>query len=311
MGANSRRRAQSKATTYSGPALYHGGVPGLHVGDVLRSASELGAHFLYHSPHAVYDPGFVYAVTDVQVAGSYASRYLPPQGLPEPGDVYRVEPLGVEGTDPDYPPWPEVFRRMRRARVVEVVERGLSYSEEFQLEMKLRYIAWKGGGRAYRETGQINPSPFMLEIGVPAEWFGMLRPWMRVDDRTVDLDASLSYLHPRPPRLPDWDRAIRDVAALDVGHQIEVRKRRWRRDQWGCQECAATFPFTQAGAMDAAAHQLGERVLQVMTQVHRASTWPVRQLVQAAARARPARWGWFPAEALPAPVLPPLESLSR
>lgn len=295
MGANSRRRAQARATGYSGPALFHGGVPGLDVGDVLRPASELGAHFTYHSPIAIYDPGFVYAVSDVQVAGSYASRYLPAHGLPEPGDVYRVEPLGAEEPDPDYKHWPEVFRRMRHARVVEVVERGLSYSEEFQLEMEMHYLVWSDGTPSYLPGGQINPSPLMRQIGVPPEWFAMLRPWMRVDGNTVDVGARLSYLLPRPPQLPDWDRAVRDVVALDVGHQIEARTRWWRCNQWICQECAATFPCTQAGAVDAAGHQLGERVLEVMTQVHQFDASPVSQLVSAAARARPDRWGWFPA----------------
>ncbi|MBE8519248.1 hypothetical protein ILP97_17295 [Amycolatopsis sp. H6(2020)] len=81
---------------------FHGGVPGLAVGDVLVPASELGISVQYFSPYAVHDPAWVYVTTDEAVAAAYASRYQLLGGRPVPGDVYQVQPVGTLRENPDY-----------------------------------------------------------------------------------------------------------------------------------------------------------------------------------------------------------------
>ncbi|MGH3611516.1 MAG: hypothetical protein ACRDRK_02630 [Pseudonocardia sp.] len=120
MGKGARTRRKQAATTPLarwGP-FFHGGVPGKDVGELLVPAARLGSHYHYTADVTTYDPGWVYATTDVGVADAYASRYLSGDGRAMPGDVYEVEPGGGMEIDPDYDMFPEAFLRCPQARVV-------------------------------------------------------------------------------------------------------------------------------------------------------------------------------------------------
>lgn len=91
--------------------LYHGGFPGLTVGQVLAGGNERRSHdgcawcaartagTAVHDP-ASHRPDRVYVTTDREYGRFYASLY----GY---GDLYRVEPVGpVEVSDEDgFPSW--------------------------------------------------------------------------------------------------------------------------------------------------------------------------------------------------------------
>ena len=177
--------------------MFHGGAPGLDVGDVLLPATELGSVYAYLDPMATYDPGLVYITTDEDVAKAYAGRYVNPAGAVHPGDLYRVRPLGPVRIDPDYSRHGEfrgVFLACEKAEITDVVARDLLYTEEEQIQLERPYLVWGRPDRPiYDDDGLIIPSEQMLHNGVTREWTTMLRPWLRTTD--VDAKGRLTGAH--------------------------------------------------------------------------------------------------------------------
>jgi 8-oxo-dGTP pyrophosphatase MutT (NUDIX family) len=110
--------------------FYHGGRPGLHVGDLLLPPTESGARpeidFLDLNFHAnlahaasLVRRDRVYLTSSKNDATVWASLHrlgTPTRG----GDVYRAEPIGSTEPDPDYN-GPDTVVHCARARIVEVV----------------------------------------------------------------------------------------------------------------------------------------------------------------------------------------------
>jgi hypothetical protein len=112
--------------------FFHGGAPGLKVGDILSprpaddqrhlvdgcgicEARRRGAPSDYDRDHNF---AAVYVTTDRQVARFFANGY-------PHGGVYRVEPLGELTTDPEQPPWAidePVSFAVPQARVLAVLD---------------------------------------------------------------------------------------------------------------------------------------------------------------------------------------------
>lgn len=113
--------------------LYHGGFPGLTVGDMLRSPAESGATSMRgESERAGFrrittSAGLVYVTTErslAAAAAAYWSKREPGRGR---GWVYRIE-LGDEdlAPDDDLPRGPFISFQLRRARIAAVLDRGVN-----------------------------------------------------------------------------------------------------------------------------------------------------------------------------------------
>jgi len=115
---------------------FHGGRPGLHVGDVLTPASErqdtealtMIAQDIDHAEKAKADPSFVYISTRYDIGMFYAKGF-PPKG----GAVYAVVPFGPLEDDPDFKGPSGVSLRCRAATIVRVLDKQVKLftPEEF------------------------------------------------------------------------------------------------------------------------------------------------------------------------------------
>jgi hypothetical protein len=125
------------------PILYHGGVPGFWVGDVLTpnnaehryvegcahcEAQRTGSDLAFDPPTP---PDWIYATTDREYARYYASRAVG-------GTLYRVRLEGdIEPSVEDpFPAW-----RGRRAIVVGVPERNITLT---MAERRRLFVRWGG-----------------------------------------------------------------------------------------------------------------------------------------------------------------------
>lgn len=263
--------------------MFHGGAAGLAVGDVLLPAAELRSVYAYLDPMATYDPELVYFTTDVDVARSYAGRYVNPAGAVQPGDLYRVCPLGPVRIDPDYSRHGEfrgVFLACEKAEIVEVVDRGLLYTEEEQIRLERRYLVWGRPDRPiYDDDGWIIPSDQMLRNGVTREWTTMLRPWLR----TTDVDAKGRLSGAQRSANP-WAALLDVIPSLDGEHQIALSD-----GELTCLKCAAVFETL----VRAARHQLGDRQMELLARIHEWPKPPTPTVAAEAARRRPERWAWL------------------
>jgi hypothetical protein len=112
--------------------FYHGGRPGLHVGDFLLPPTESGVaasvdrldldgvHANLAQAASWIRRDHVYLTSSKNDAAVYASLHqlgTPTRG----GDVYRVEPVGATEPDPDYC-GPDTVVHCARARIVEIVD---------------------------------------------------------------------------------------------------------------------------------------------------------------------------------------------
>jgi hypothetical protein len=97
---------------------FHGGVPGLKVGDYIEPPTKTGFDTIRRYGEAgTVECARVFITRDPRYAASYAATY-------GRGDVYEVEPEGQRGEDETYfiaglSQWCE------RARVVRVTRRGV------------------------------------------------------------------------------------------------------------------------------------------------------------------------------------------
>jgi len=104
-------------------SMFHGGYPGLAIGDFVEPPAVTGAD---HTLSAYVPDGapwgtrtdVVYVTPRQDTARAYAAMY--PDGA-----LYRVEPVDVVGPDPDAP---DEAVMCRRARVVEVVRERVVFA---------------------------------------------------------------------------------------------------------------------------------------------------------------------------------------
>lgn len=283
MGKAARLKRQRRLSSPT-EALFHGGVPGLEVGARLMSATDLGAVFTYIDQAAVYDPGFVYVTTDPDVARAYAARYLAPDGRGRPGDLYRVQAVSRVGLDSDYSRHGEfqgVFLRCREALVIDVVAQGIEHSPQELVQLESRYLVWGRADRPiYDSSGYIIPSEQMRDHGITAQWTKMLRPWLE----PTDLDGRGQLTPVLSQSRNPWADLLDLVPSLDGEHRIDQDP----VGQFVCVACGTTF----TDRARAARHQLGERQVTMLTQVHRRPI-PFDRVAAEAANRRPARWAWL------------------
>lgn len=150
---------------------WHGGVPGLRPGDTIRPAARLRATpLIYAVSHAhpsgeAYsaDPDLAYVTTDKTLAKAFAAKALHAAGVG--GDLYNVRPRGPLEPDPDYDHHPGTSFTCTAAKIVAVVERGLTLTPELKTYAS-RFTTWDDGGLMYNREGHALPSRPMREIGL-------------------------------------------------------------------------------------------------------------------------------------------------
>lgn len=287
MGKGNRSRKQ-RTTSVGSPVAegpyFHGGVPGKSPGDMVWSAQRLGFAFQYRASEAPYDPSYVYISTDVNVATTYASRYVDFYSNREGyGDVYEVEPLETPQADPDYHVFPEVFVRCRSARITRVVDTGVWLSRTEQNYLGRHYDVWgERGYPVFDDTGHIIPSEQMRANGVTREWTKLLRPWLGTQD--VDPYGRLS-ISSRSSNL--WSTVLYAVPALD--RDCQIHRNPLDRRSLQCVVCK----FQTEDQYAAALHQLGEHPMHLLTRIYGWKSPPVPPLVDAARTYNPERWSWW------------------
>ena len=281
-------------------ALFHGGVRGLRPGGRIRSAEVLALPPIGYSSGTKYLPGLVYLTAHEDTARAYAARYFDArlqQSLP--GDLYEVRPVGGLWVDPDYRTdgsADNVFLACREAEVVRVVERRVRRTADEQVRLEQPYLVWAGSDEpVLNEAGRMLPSAEMRQLGVSEEWLGLLRPWLRGTD--VDARGHLSLFaeaNSKMPREARMERLLEVLPALDrPGHEVT-----WARLVVGndvqaelrCSRCSRQFGQVQGLA---AWHQLGERAMELLMQVHdwdHQAVLVTRDVAMAARRRRPDRW---------------------
>lgn len=122
MARNTAPREAGRPVTY-----WHGGVPGLRVGDYLlpRSVTRTRSYADIVQDY-VGSAEWVHITIDKDFAAFHASAYVNPDGRPGGGSLYAVRPGGRPQPDPDDVPGQSFT--VRRARVIRVAQTGVELS---------------------------------------------------------------------------------------------------------------------------------------------------------------------------------------
>lgn len=192
---------------------FHGGVPGLRPGQEIWARASLphwwGQSVSYgqETAESIGDTGtYIYLTADLEAARSYAGQYVEPTGdggvRSLPGSVYRVEPAGELLEDPDFLPFPEVFKRARWGRIVEVVETGVRRNNPRMAARSMgKYMSYIDGRPVYDENGYLQPSPTHRRYGMTAERLKQFGKWIPLE--CVAMNGALVQGASFPPLLPD------------------------------------------------------------------------------------------------------------
>lgn len=173
---------------------FHGGVPGLSTGDLLRPRNALrewaGREIRYQNDlngrlSAQRTTGdYVYLTQDIDVARHFAHVYVDHNGVSKPGDVYEVQPLEDIVVDPDYDvdDFRALFGGTRIAKVVKVRERRVVLSGPERERSLGRYLRWQEGP-VYDSDGYLIPYPRLLGlVGSTEAELRSLGPWFPFED---------------------------------------------------------------------------------------------------------------------------------
>ena len=156
--------------------FFHGGVPGLRVGDRILSASRVGIFGHNLIPSNPCDPTRVYVTTDYDEARSYAAIYKDLRNQTLPGDVYEVRAVGDLLSDPDYRGF-DTHYSCDSARVIRIAMRRVCMSKVQIVRAKSRYLRWEDGSRVYDEDGYLLPSPSLRDHGYTDDDLRLLGQW--------------------------------------------------------------------------------------------------------------------------------------
>lgn len=137
--------------------FWHGGAPGLQVGDELLPRRGLDRSGIRYGRRAVEDDASAVYITDnLDVARSYASLLAN-----RAGDVYEVRPVPVSSLriDEDLD---RISLTCARARIVDVVERNVMMTFAEATRPVARHMTWEDGSPIYTEDGYVTVAPNWL-----------------------------------------------------------------------------------------------------------------------------------------------------
>ena len=112
-------------------SYWHGGVPGLAVGQEIRPAIERSMPVAYLHKQYDTDPKRVYITTDKGLAASFAAQWFDAKKLKQGGGtLYRVRPVGMLEVDPDFDHVPglayscdsAVIEKIEKCKIIETIE---------------------------------------------------------------------------------------------------------------------------------------------------------------------------------------------
>lgn len=184
----------SKKSRPPRPTRYwHGGFPGLAVGEALLPAQTTGHKIVDAKDKGVlyeHDSTSVYISNDKQFARAFAAWYGTVWGG-DRGDLYEVEPQGSLFADPDYSIGPEVSFRCHEARIVAVEARAVRMTETEATRAHAPYAFWPDGSPQYDRQGYMLPSAEMVKRGVRPARLKQLGRWKPVEQATGVIAAEL------------------------------------------------------------------------------------------------------------------------
>lgn len=160
-------------------SYWHGGAPGLSVGNEIHPAVELPKPMAYSNPEYDTDPARVYVTTDKNFAASFASQWIDTKRLKAGGGtLYRVRPVGELEIDPDYAHVPGLAYSCSSAVIEKIEKRKIFETIELRLYAE-RHATWSDGRKMYDEKGYLLPSPELESKGITA---AQLRAFGRLPD---------------------------------------------------------------------------------------------------------------------------------
>ena len=181
MASKNRRSGNpAKRAAVEGPLYWHGGRPGLVVGDVLvPGRANQKALTLYADQLADYAEG-AFITDNRQFARAWASSYPVRQGGTARGTLYQVRPEGELSRDPDYLHGAEVSWYCPRAVVVRVAEQNVSLSETEEVRAVGPFAFWEDGTPQYTADGYLTFHPDHAKTGVTPEMLPKLGKWRSI-----------------------------------------------------------------------------------------------------------------------------------
>lgn len=192
-------------------AYFHGGAPGLTLGDSILprndQAAWLGKGVVWREGKAAESFGdmgeTVSLTTDIAIAEAYAGEYVSPNGLRESGQVYQVQPLTKAATDPDYPAsFPTIARCEKGALIVAV--RGIvpveSNPRVLTKAIGAHFVYRSDHSPLYDNAGYLHYTPAWATFGASQSDLRALGPWMPM--HLIPSDR-FHIPHSLPPRITD------------------------------------------------------------------------------------------------------------
>ncbi|WP_160469932.1 hypothetical protein [Clavibacter michiganensis] len=213
MGAADRRRAardnaaQRRAYLAAAQITYwHGGYPGLSVGQVLRPPRDIpgAAEYLREQIASMQGTSYgehpgefdrVYVTTDRQLARAFAHKMRNQLGE-SVGALYRVQPVGPLEPDPDYEDVvPGLSSSCPVARIEEVEEDPVVMTLLEERAAAGKYQTWKTGGPMYDADGWILPNDGLRAFGLTeADTRALWAPWTPWQEFIVEDERVSRYL---------------------------------------------------------------------------------------------------------------------
>ncbi|WP_121866269.1 hypothetical protein [Glutamicibacter nicotianae] len=160
-------------------SYWHGGVPGLSVGQEIRPAIERPLPVAYINREYDTDPKKIFITTDKDLAASFASQWFDMKSKKTGGGtLYRVKPAGLLEVDPDFAHVPGLSYTCDFAVIEKVEKRKIFESFELRLHAE-KHATWADGRKIYDEKGYMQPSPELEAKGITA---AQLRAFGRLPD---------------------------------------------------------------------------------------------------------------------------------
>ena len=203
---NPARRAGSDR-----PLYWHGGRPGLRVGDVLTPGkASLHALRTYAERQAEYPPG-VFVTSDRQFARGWASTYGVRHGGGQRGSLYQVQPDGELLRDPDYLIGPAVSWHCSTAVITRVAQVAVRLTEAEEIRAVAPYTFWTDGSPQYSPDGILNLRPAHARMGITQEMLEELGPWRSIYSDSINYE--LRFLVARARGAVPADATIEEFRA--------------------------------------------------------------------------------------------------
>lgn len=182
--ARQKQRSSDRAA-FEGVVFWHGGAPGLTVGETVLPLSQIKSGSLLSLLPAGYGANpsradRVYVTSDREFARAYAARFsIKFPGANGAGALYRVEPRAPFEVDLDYDHVrPRMSVQCGSALVTGVEESPVVMSTSDASAAAMKYATWNTGEPMYDRNGAVNPDPGMQRFGLTtADTSAIWAPW--------------------------------------------------------------------------------------------------------------------------------------